>query len=73
MIHSRVKELIDQQFGGADKVNLSEVQRATGLTYVTVSKWYKGRIDRVDFPTLAVWCKYLECGVGDLLIYKPKA
>lgn len=72
MIHCRVKELTDQKFGGAKNVNLKDIERATGLNYITVSRWYKGQVDRIDFPTLAKWCKYFECGAGDLLVYQPE-
>lgn len=70
MIDCRVKELIDQKYGGAENVNLSEVQRDTGLTYVTVLKWYKETPNRVDFPTLEAWCKFLDCGICDLLVLR---
>jgi len=73
VIVNRVPELINLKFGGIENVNLSEVQRETGLTYVTVSKWYKGQVDRADFPTLVRWCIYFDCEVGELLIYKPGA
>jgi putative transcriptional regulator len=70
-IVNKVPELVAKKFGGADKINLSEVAREMDLTYSTVSGWVKNRIDRVDFPILAKWCKYLNCSVGDLLVYIP--
>jgi DNA-binding Xre family transcriptional regulator len=70
MITNRVPELVAAKFGGEDKINLSEVERDTGLTYSTVSRWVKNRVDRADFPILEVWCKYLGVGVGDLLVYE---
>lgn len=70
-IINRLPELVAKKFGGADKVNLSDVERETGLTYSTVSRWYKGRVDRVDFPVLEVWCKYLNVKPGDILDYSP--
>ena len=69
-IVNRVPELVANKFGGADKVNLSDVQRDTGLTYSTVSRWVKDRVDRVDFPVLETWCKYLNVQPGDILIFQ---
>lgn len=71
MIINRVPELVAAKFGGMENVNLSEVQRETGLQYQTVSRWIKNRVDRADFPMLEVWCKYLGVGVGDLLVFEP--
>ncbi len=70
MIVNRVPELIAEKFGGWEKINISEVERATGLNYRTALSWVKGRVERADFPTLATWCEYLGCEVGDLLVYQ---
>ena len=70
MIENRVPWLVAEKFGGVDKVNLKDVERETGLTYSTIARWMKNRVDRADFPILEVWCKYLNCGVGDLLVYR---
>lgn len=67
MIVNRVPDLVAEKFGGKDKVNMSQVQRETGLEYQTVLRWMKSRVDRADFPVLDVWCAYLKVGVGDLL------
>lgn len=70
-VKNRVPELIAHKFGGEAHVNLTEVQRQTGLNYSVVSRWYKDRVDRVDLPVLEIWCKYLGVGVGDILVYTP--
>lgn len=70
MIVNRVPQLVAAKFGGEDKINIAEVERETGLNYRTVSGWIKGRVERADFPVLEVWCKYLNCGVGDLLVFQ---
>lgn len=66
-ILNRVPELVAQKFEGG-QINMMEVQRDTGLNYITVSKWIKGQVDRADFATLDKWCEYLDCEVGDILI-----
>jgi DNA-binding Xre family transcriptional regulator len=69
-IISRVPELVAKKFAD-DEINLKQLERETGLTYSTVSRWMKNQVDRADFPILEVWCKYLNCTVGDLLVYTP--
>lgn len=73
MIVNRVPELLAARFGGADKVNMSEVQKDTRLTYATVHKWVKGNptATRIDSGALEAWCKYLGVQPGDILAYEP--
>lgn len=71
MIISRVPDLVAEKFGGKDKVNIAEVQRETGLNYRTASTWVRGKPERADFDILEVWCNYLQCEVGDLLVHVP--
>lgn len=66
-IVNRVPELLANKFAGA-KVNLTKVQEDTGLNYLTVSRWARNRIDRVNFDTLETWCKYLGVDVGEILV-----
>jgi DNA-binding Xre family transcriptional regulator len=66
---NRVPELVQAKYGAG--VSLTEVQRATGLNYATVSSWMKRTVSRVDFPTLEIWCRYLDAEIGDLLQYQP--
>jgi DNA-binding Xre family transcriptional regulator len=68
-IINRVPQLVEQKFGGEAQVNLSVIAQDTGLAYGTVSKWVKNQVDRADFDTLSIWCKYLDCQVGDILVY----
>lgn len=51
--------------------NLAEVQRKTGMAYSMVHDWSTGKIKRIDFKTLAIWCKYFQKPVGELLEYRP--
>lgn len=68
---NHLPELVAAKFEGQE-VNMSEVKRATGLNYGTIDNWMKDRINRVDFPTLVVWCDYLDCTVGDILELLPE-
>ena len=70
-IVNRVPELVAAKFGGdPENVNMLKVQRETGLTYATVSKWVKGQVIRYDADALEVWCKYLKVQPGDILVYR---
>lgn len=69
-VKSRLPELVAEKFGGKEHINYSKIAEATGLTYSTVTSWVKGRVDRADFPVLDKWCKYLNCQVGDILVYE---
>lgn len=70
-IINRVPDLVAEKFGGADKVNVSQIQKETLLTYSTVRRWVKNEIDRYDAPALQAWCKYLGVQPGDILVYVP--
>lgn len=71
-IKNRVPDLLAAKFGGKENINLKQVQREVGdIAYGTVNAWVKDKLDRVDFPTLEKWCRYLGVGVGDILVYMP--
>jgi len=70
-IINHVPELVKKKKFPRRRINLRKIERETGLEYSTVARWVKNRIERVDFPVLEVWCKYLRVGVGELLEYEP--
>lgn len=71
MIRNRVPELVQKKFEKERRrVNLSEIQKDTRLTYSTVHRWMYEDINRYDAPALNAWCKYLGVTPGDILVYK---
>lgn len=44
-----------------------EVAEATGLSLPTLSRWYKGEIDRLEAETAAQLMKYFGCDFSDLV------
>lgn len=71
MIETRFPELLNQKAQREKRtIALQEVGRETGLGWRTVSRWAKNRVHRFDDPVLTSLCKYFECEVGDLLVYK---
>jgi DNA-binding Xre family transcriptional regulator len=48
-------------------ISTTEVVTATGLSRATVLSWIKGEVTRFDKDAIIAFCRYFECGVGDLL------
>jgi putative transcriptional regulator len=48
-------------------IRSAEIIRETGLTRPTVQTWIKGELHRFDEDAIIAFCKYFECGIGDLL------
>lgn len=69
-IINRVPDLVAAKFGGADNINMLQIQRDTNLTYATISRWVKGRVDHFHGDALEAWCKYLKVQPGDILQYR---
>jgi DNA-binding Xre family transcriptional regulator len=70
MIKNHTRELLAKKFGGESKVNLTQVQNETRLSYTLVQRWWKDEVDRFDKPVLETWCKYFGCQPGDILTYE---
>lgn len=64
MIVNRLSRLL-----GERRMSISELQRRTGLSYVTLHNLYSDKSHRVDFKTLDSICRALEVQPGDLLEY----
>jgi DNA-binding Xre family transcriptional regulator len=67
---NKVPELVAAKFGGADKINYTQIETEMGMNYRTVTSWVKGHVERADFEVLAKWCKYLGVKTGDILVYE---
>ena len=65
MIKCKLSELM-----GKEKVNIQDVHEGTGLNRNTISNLYHEKVKRIDFNTINQLCKYFNCQVGDILIYK---
>lgn len=68
---NRVPVLLAEKFGSEDKIVVQRIAQDLRLTYSTVERWVKNDVTRADFPILEKWCEYLECDIGDILIYIP--
>lgn len=56
---------------GERRMSVRELQRQTGLSYVTVYNLYAGKSERVDFNTLDQICRALGIQPGDILEHAP--
>jgi putative transcriptional regulator len=66
MIVNRLSRLL-----GDRRMSIAELQRQTGLSYVTLWNLYQGKSTRVDFETLNKICRALDVQIGDILEYAP--
>jgi putative transcriptional regulator len=56
---------------GRDKLNISDVARATGLNRSTITALYRETATRVELPAIELLCALFKCSVGDLLEVVP--
>lgn len=66
MIVNRLSRLL-----GERRMSVAELQRQTGLSYVTLHSLYRDKSTRVDFETLDRICRVLGVQPGDILEYQP--
>lgn len=58
---------------GRDKLNISDVARATGLNRSTITALYRETATRVELPAIEQLCTLFNCSVGELLERVPNA
>ena len=56
---------------GERKLKISDVARDTGLNRGTLTRLYHETAERVELDVLSALCRYLGCGIGELLEYVP--
>lgn len=54
---------------GRAKMNIADVQRATGLNRTTITSLYYETTQRIELPAVAKLCELFSCSVGELLEY----
>lgn len=68
MIVNRLSRIL-----GERRISIAELQRQTGLSYVTLHSLYSDKSTRVDFKTLDLICTALGVQPGDILEHAPDA
>ncbi len=61
MVSWRLHEIM-----GEKRLKITDVSKAAGLTWVTVSKIYYGKAQGVTLNTIAKLCDGVNCEPGDL-------
>ena len=68
MIVNRLSRIL-----GERRMSIAELQRQTGLSYVTLHSLYSDKSTRIDFETLNKICRALNVQPGDILEYAPES
>ncbi len=63
MVYIRLKELIEER-----EVTLYWLGEQPGLKYPTLRKILRGETKGVDFNTLDLICRYLNCKLNELIV-----
>jgi putative transcriptional regulator len=53
-------------------IALMDVQRETGIAWSTLNSWANNQVTRYDAPVIQALCEYLDCQVGDLLVFEKQ-
>ncbi|WP_428445724.1 helix-turn-helix domain-containing protein [Photobacterium profundum] len=52
---------------GAKRLKIADVVRESGINRNTITRLYHETNNRIDFDTLEMLCRYLNCEIGELL------
>jgi putative transcriptional regulator len=64
-IHCKLSTIL-----GEKRLKMADVVRETGLAKGTVHALYHDRVTKVDFRVLDKLCDFLDCEIGDILVFK---
>jgi DNA-binding Xre family transcriptional regulator len=53
------------------KISLTKAAKETGIALTTLFRWSHQDVDQYSGPVLIALCDYLECKIGDLIVYEP--
>ena len=72
-VYNRFKVLLaEMEIKEDKKISYEEIKVETGIAASTISAWATNRVKRYDADTIAALCDYLDCEVGDLIVYEPQ-
>lgn len=67
MLRVRIAELVKEK-----KISLYRFANESGITYNQLYTIAKGKTKRIDFKTIELFCKHLNCKPGDLFEYEEE-
>ena len=56
---------------GEKLLKISKISEETGISRTTLTNLYYRRSTQISFDVLNKLCKYLNCGVEDIITYSP--
>jgi DNA-binding Xre family transcriptional regulator len=59
--------IIKQASQTGDILTQRAIQKATGISQPTLSRWYQGTIDRLDYDTVRKLMDFFGCGFNELV------
>jgi len=66
MIRLTLKEYLDLH-----QITRYELAKRSGISFQVVDKYYKNKVVRYDSYLLEKFCDALDCGIADLIEYRP--
>jgi DNA-binding Xre family transcriptional regulator len=70
-IANRLKILIaEKEFHEKRKLPYRIIAKETGISVNAITAYGTQNVARFDAPILEAFCKYFNCGVGDILFYE---
>ena len=70
-IANRLKILIaEKEFREKRKLPYRIISEETGVSITSITAYATQKVARFDAPVLQAFCKYFNCGVGDILFYE---
>ena len=72
-IRNRFKILLAQkEVRDGREYTYNDIREETGISSNTIANYAKNRVTRFDSVTLMKICDFLECELGELLVYPPR-
>lgn len=70
-VYNRFKILLAEKLTREnEKISYEEIKEKTGIATSTLSAWATNRVSRYDSDTIAALCDFLDCEVGELIVYE---
>ena len=63
-VELRLKELMDER-----GITRNQLAKLIDARFEVVSKWYNGKVEKLDLDILARMCYALDCEVSDIVVY----
>lgn len=54
-------------------ITQTEVAEQTGLSLPTISRWHKGKVDRIEATTVKPLIEFFGCTFADLVTYEHES